>query len=180
MNSNNYWITSDHHWGHYNIISFCNRPFKSLDEMNNIMIEKWNEVVKENDIVYHLGDMFWSERIAIDTLPLLNGEIHLVVGNHDKNWLKSKKFDKLQRSPLNPTSNLIIEERDIIRIKFPVDAVLCHYPLMSWNGAAHGVYHFHGHTHNNSCLSEGKRINVCVENHNFYPINLNTYRKSVL
>ena len=178
--NNNYWVTSDHHWGHLNIISFCNRPFKSLDEMNNIMIEKWNEVVKENDIVYHLGDMFWSERIAIDTLPLLNGEIHLVVGNHDKNWLKSKKFDKLQRSPLNPTSNLIIEERDIIRIKFPVDAVLCHYPLMSWNGAAHGVYHFHGHTHNNSCLSEGKRINVCVENHNFYPINLNTYKKSVL
>jgi len=127
----NYWITSDHHWGHLNIIKHCQRPFLSLKEMDETLVERWNYVVKQQDTVYHLGDIFWSERSAIEILPRLNGEIHLVVGNHDKNWIKSKKFHKLERGPLNPSSNLIIEERDILEIKIPIHAVLCHYPLMS-------------------------------------------------
>ena len=172
----NKWIISDHHWGHANIIRFCNRPFRDLMMMDSYMVIKWNEVVKEGDIVYHLGDMFWSERSAIEILPLLNGEIHLILGNHDKNWIKTKKYDKLIKSPLNPDSNLVVEERDIVRIKDPIDAVLCHYPLMSWQSASYNVFHFHGHTHLNSCLSEGRRVNVSVENIGYIPVNLDIFK----
>ena len=172
----NKWITSDHHWGHANIIRFCNRPFYDLKEMDDYMVMKWNEVVSKEDIVYHLGDIFWSERSAIEILPLLNGEIHLIPGNHDKNWMKTKKYDKLIKSPLNPDSNLVVEERDIVVIRDPIDAVLCHYPLMSWERASYKVWHFHGHTHSNNCLSERGRVNVSVENTQYTPVNLNIFK----
>jgi len=174
MLTKNYYITSDHHFSHKNIIDHCGRPFHDVKMMDDYMVMRWNEVVKPDDIVYHLGDLFWSEKSAIDILPLLNGEIHLILGNHDKNWKKVRK--RLERSPLNPNSNLIVEEGDIISIKEPINAVLCHYPLMSWNGAFHGVRHFSGHTHNNSCLSEGRRINVCVENTDYTPVNLSIFK----
>lgn len=170
----NYYITSDHHFGHARIIDHCNRPFHDVEMMDDYMVMRWNEVVKPNDIVYHLGDLFWSEKSARDILPFLNGEIHLILGNHDKNWKIGR--NKKEKSPFTPSSNLIVEDGDIVTIKEPIHIVLCHYPLMSWNGAFHGVFHMHGHTHNNSCLSEGRRINVCVENTDYTPVNLNIFK----
>ncbi len=169
--SKNYWIIADSHWGHSNIINLCDRPFHDVKMMNDYMLMRWNQVVKERDIVYHLGDMFWTEKTALEILPQLKGEIHLILGNHDRNW--KRVYNRLQRSPLNPLSNLIIEERDIVTISEPIKAILCHYPLLSWNGAAHGVLHFAGHTHE-KCKSEGQRVNICVENIDYTPINLNT------
>ncbi len=52
----NTWFTSDHHFGHENIIRFCGRPFKSLGEMNYEMTRRWNLVVEPGDTVYYLGD----------------------------------------------------------------------------------------------------------------------------
>jgi calcineurin-like phosphoesterase family protein len=172
----NYFIIADNHFGHTRIIDHCQRPFHDVKMMDDYMVMRWNQVVKTNDIVYHLGDLFWNEKSAIDILPKLNGEIHLILGNHDKNWKRIRK--RLERSPFNPSSNLIVEEKDIVTIKEPIQAVLCHYPLMSWNGAAHGVWHFSGHTHNNNCLSERRRVNVCVENIDYTPINLNIFFRS--
>lgn len=169
----NYYIIADNHWGHKNIIHLCNRPFKDLTEMNETMINNWNKVVKQNDIVYHLGDLFWNDYSARTILPKLNGEIRLILGNHDKRWKQSRK--KLMRSPSNPDSNLIVLDDQILEIKEPINAVLCHYPLMSWNRAFYGVKHMHGHTHNNNCLSEGNRINVSVELTNYAPVNLEIF-----
>ena len=169
-----YFITSDNHFGHFNVIRLCNRPFQSLEHMNTTMIMNWNSAVGKNDIVYHLGDLFWSERSAFDILPQLNGEIYLLLGNHDKRWKKIR--NRLQKSPFNSDSNLIVEERDILEIKEPLQAVLCHYPLMSWNRAVHGVWHFCGHTHSNFNTSERKRVNVCVENTDYTPINLSIFK----
>jgi calcineurin-like phosphoesterase family protein len=59
-------------------------------------------------------------------------------------------------------------------IDFPVRAVLCHYPFASWDGAAHNVWHFHGHTHNNHTLSDRHRINVSVENINYTPAEIHS------
>lgn len=78
------WFTSDLHFGHNNIIRYCQRPFRDVHEMHNAMIQTWNETVKEGDEVYVVGDFSLSARYCKEILPLLNGTKILVVGNHDK------------------------------------------------------------------------------------------------
>lgn len=90
------WFTSDNHFWHYNVIKYCNRPFRSQSEidqnivleesvikMNEAMIAAWNKVVQPEDIVYHLGDFAMAAQAVKVSLPRLNGEIHLILGNHD-------------------------------------------------------------------------------------------------
>lgn len=84
----NIFFTSDTHFGHENIIKYCNRPFNSVEEMNDTLIKNWNSVVKENDIVFHLGDFGF---IGIQEFKRiknqLNGKIYLITGNHDRKML---------------------------------------------------------------------------------------------
>ena len=56
------WFTSDTHFSHCNIIKYCNRPFKDVDEMNKILIQNWNNVVRPDDIVWHLGDFALGDK----------------------------------------------------------------------------------------------------------------------
>ena len=91
----NIFFTSDTHFWHENIIKFCNRPFSSIEEMNDTIIENWNKVVGENDIVFHLGDFcFCGSDKFKEIIEKLNGRIYLILGNHDwktiKNWHASK------------------------------------------------------------------------------------------
>ena len=74
-------FTSDHHFGHENIIRFCNRPFKDAREMNEVLIQRWNEKVKPRDEVYHLGDFGLTYKENLETiLNQLNGKKYLIVG----------------------------------------------------------------------------------------------------
>jgi calcineurin-like phosphoesterase family protein len=78
------WFTSDTHFGHKNIIRYCNRPFKNVWEMNYQLIENWNARVKSGDTVYHLGDFaFLAPKQIKDVIDCLNGNIIMVRGNHD-------------------------------------------------------------------------------------------------
>jgi calcineurin-like phosphoesterase family protein len=54
------WFTSDTHFSHNNIIRYCNRPFSNVEEMDEVLINNWNNKVKQNDDVYHLGDIIFS------------------------------------------------------------------------------------------------------------------------
>jgi calcineurin-like phosphoesterase family protein len=80
---NKVWFTSDTHFWHARIIQFCQRPFASVDEMNEKLIANWNAVVVPDDTVYHLGDFSMAARPVELYVPRLNGQIHLVMGNHD-------------------------------------------------------------------------------------------------
>jgi len=82
------------HLGHANIIKYCNRPFTSLDEMNNTLIRNWNERVKTDDIVFHIGDFCFRNSVggkigegiqvkAKEWEARLNGKIIHIKGNHD-------------------------------------------------------------------------------------------------
>ena len=78
------YFTADTHFNHKNIIEYCNRPFKDTNEMNEYIIQKWNSVVKENDVVYHLGDVgFGTTEKLKELISRLNGTKILLRGNHD-------------------------------------------------------------------------------------------------
>ena len=87
------YFTSDTHFNHTNIIRYCNRPFNCVDEMNNSLVQNWNKIITNNDVVYHLGDLaLGMKEQANDLIKKLKGTIYLIRGNHD-NW-SLKTYEK--------------------------------------------------------------------------------------
>jgi len=86
------YFTADQHFGHKNIIRYCGRPYAHTREMDEDMIRRWNEVVTDEDVVYHLGDfaLVSSKRLYRYT-SRLRGQLHLVIGNHDKTAAKMRR-----------------------------------------------------------------------------------------
>lgn len=125
---------SDLHIGHLNCLKFDNRPFSSLEEMKQTIINNWNSVVTNKDIVYVLGDMFWNNNEAIEVLHQLNGSICLIKGNHDCiNAEMTSYFTKI-------TDYLEIKDEGY-------NIVLCHYPIAHWRNSDYGTIHLYGHIH---------------------------------
>ena len=81
------YFTSDQHFGHFNIIRLCGRPFETVEEMDEALLSKWNAKVKADDTVYILGDLFFRAAKVEPILKALNGRKHLIVGNHDHTWM---------------------------------------------------------------------------------------------
>ncbi len=78
------YFIADTHFNHANIIKYCNRPFNDTYEMNEYIVKKWNSVVEDDDIVYHLGDVgFGSLREVKSLVERLNGTKILLRGNND-------------------------------------------------------------------------------------------------
>lgn len=77
-------FTSDQHWYHKNVLEFEERPYNTVEEMNTGLIKAWNNTVKPQDTVHHLGDFcFGGYNKWVDILDQLNGKIVLYKGNHD-------------------------------------------------------------------------------------------------
>ena len=87
--SGEFFATSDTFFGRPSIIDIAKRPFSSIEEMNESLLDNWNKVVKPNDTVYHLGNLAWNPVIAEDIIKLLNGKIYLISLSHrnDVGWL---------------------------------------------------------------------------------------------
>lgn len=82
----NVWFTSDLHFGHKNILKYCNRPWNTVEEMDQGLLDNWNSVVQEDDIVFDLGDFaFASSKRWKEILGRLRGKHYLVLGNHEIN-----------------------------------------------------------------------------------------------
>ena len=135
---------SDLHFGHINVIPLCGRPFESVDEMDERMIEAWNKTVHRNDRVYIVGDfIFRATRPPEYYLDRLKGEKYLIVGNHDESWMK--KMDKTAMEKYF---------KEVSRMTFvntgKGKATLCHFPMLDFEGR----YLIHGHIHNKACKLE--------------------------
>ena len=82
---NNIWFVSDMHINHKNIIEYSHRPFKNVDEMNETLINNWNNTVTEDGIVFDLGDFaIGGSKVWNDALSRLHGKHYLILGNHDR------------------------------------------------------------------------------------------------
>ena len=126
---------ADWHYGHGNILGFDNRPWVSVEAMNEALIANWNAVVDKGDTVYMLGDMFWYKDDAGAVLDRLNGQKVLIKGNHDR-WVSGDAKKKLVS--VADYAEIEDEGRKV---------VLCHYPIPCFNKHYYGAYHLYGHVH---------------------------------
>ena len=99
-----FFAIADLHFGHKNIIKYCNRPFADTDEMDRALIKNWNETVSNNDTVLVLGDVgFGSKEYIASLIKQLNGKKILIMGNHD-NWseqtYRDMGFHTVSRFPI--------------------------------------------------------------------------------
>lgn len=166
------WFTSDTHLGHSNIIPACERPFMDVERMNAAIIANINDRVSVRDTLYVLGD--FSYRIPVEEAYRLRCRIkcenvHLVRGNHDKDWAASAWPDAFasEQDYKELTAGLCHGT------KF----VLMHYPLLSWNARWRGSIHLHGHIHRKSRAYNERnreagilRYDVGVDAHGYCPV----------
>lgn len=159
------YFISDTHFGHQNVIRFNNRPFSTVDEMNETMIGNWNDRVHQNNTIFILGDMFYHCRNAEDILKKLHGKKHLIIGNHDGSWLNedTRKYFNTISAYLETTDG-----RHAL--------TLCHYPLLSYHHDSR-AYMIHGHLHNNTnadffplLVKRERVLNAGVDINNFMPV----------
>ena len=173
--SRNIWVISDTHFQHNNILNFKGndglpfRMFNDVQEMNEIMIQRWNEVVKPGDKVYHLGDVVMgvdSEGWMKKNWPRLMGQKRLIVGNHDNIKMLS--------------SGGFFAKVELWRVFSEFGIILSHIPLHEsglYRGAGEGytMLNVHGHI-NEKDSPKGPYRNVCVEKINYRPINIEELR----
>lgn len=165
-------FTSDLHFGHANIIKYCDRPFGSVEDMDAALIKNWNHGVSQDDIVYILGDMFFcQDKRAAEILGALRGRKKLILGNHDKLLRKSRHLQSFFEEVLPPLHEEVID-------KVPV--VMCHYPLASWNRAFHGAFMLHGHVHGREPLAGNvRRFDVGVDANAYLPVEWSVLRETL-
>ncbi len=167
------YFVSDTHFGHENIIKFCDRPFKTVKEMDERLAENWARTVRSQDHVYHLGDVTMErkgreEEGFIKFMRKLPGHLRLVMGNHDhfptEVYLEAG-FEKIYGT-----------WRGIANI------LLSHIPIHP-SGLGGCIANVHGHIHQHDSpapqivgLERGTRIvpyvNICVERTEYRPIHL--------
>jgi calcineurin-like phosphoesterase family protein len=148
-------FTSDTHFGHRNIIRFAMRPFETVEEMDEAMIANWNAVVGKGDRVFHLGDFSFVPADPI--LERLNGEKHLILGNHDYGERIGTKWAS-------------VESLRHLRVE-GVDLVLCHYAMRVWRGSHRGAVHLFGHSHGN-LIGDRQCCDVGVDAWDYEPVPL--------
>jgi calcineurin-like phosphoesterase family protein len=152
-------FTSDTHLGHTNIIRYCNRPFASIEEMDETIINNWNNVVDDNDTVYHLGDFSFGNPYHYK--KRLKGRIELIAGNHDFKYECRKIFDRVYE-----LHTIKIENKTI---------VLCHFAMRVWPKSHFNAWHLYGHSHG-MLEPFGKSFDVGVDGNNFTPVSFETIR----
>lgn len=156
-------FTADTHFGHSNVIRYCNRPFKDAQEMDEVLINNWNRVVSKEDTVYHLGDFAFADARRWSQIVLqLNGRIHLIRGNHDKQ-IPSSLFESV-----SDIKEIKVDDPDSPHGKQVI--ILCHYAMRVWSKSHYGAWQLYGHSHgtleNNPHLLS---IDVGVDTNNYFP-----------
>jgi calcineurin-like phosphoesterase family protein len=156
------WFTADFHLGHANIIRYCDRPFRSIAEMDVEIIDRLNSSVAERDLLYFLGD--FCRCSGSDALALRKRirckNIFFIEGNHDAGARKiASEFRWWKQLAELKVNGQVI--------------VLCHYAMRVWHHSFRGSWHLYGHSHGRlpedpAALS----MDVGVDTHDFRPWHL--------
>ena len=168
-----YYYTSDLHFDYQGVLDGrpgqSGRPFASLEQMNETIIDRFNEKLNKDDILIILGDVSCYKINPAKYLKRIRGRKILIVGNHDREPLSHKSFREC-----------FVDIRETEIIKDGDEKIfLCHYPMAEWDGMFKGIWHFYGHVHN-STIGAGalmryypKAVNVSVDANDYYPMTAN-------
>lgn len=157
----NKWFSSDLHFGHKRIQEFCptTRSKGSVEEMNELIIQAHNAVVRPEDEWYHMGDFsFGTFDLTREVLTRMNGIKRFFRGNHDK------QLDLVLKAHPNLVASYDTYKKINIGDK---KVVLMHFPIESWDQRHHGAIHIHGHLHGDShheCTLIKNRFDVGIDN----------------
>lgn len=184
------WLTSDLHLGHTNIIEYAERPYIDVEQMNNDLVSRWNEVVAPEDVVWVLGDVALGRLDdSLAYVSLMNGTKHLIPGNHDRMFgCQGTRYANAAKRYLdagfvevhNKLVSLVLltDESDI-----SLTVLGCHFPYVADDRHAeryaderptdHGSYLVHGHTHG-TWRKNGRMIDVGVDAWGGYPVSFET------
>lgn len=169
-----YYYISDPHFGHENILKMCQRPFDSVEEMNEAMITAWNQRVTGNDTVFILGDLFYRCPDPEPILQRLKGKKRLIIGNHDSSWM-----DKVDLSSYFVSVDPFLEISDGVRA-----ITLCHYPLLTWKHKLR-TFMVHGHIHNDTTsdffpllVARERVLNAGVDVNGYRPVTFEELQKN--
>lgn len=157
-------FAADHHFGHAGILHMCRRPFATIEEHDEALVEAWNAVVTDRDTVWYLGDFAIGaspERCA-SLFRRLRGTKHLVRGNHDKPRVVDLGW--------NEVHDLVSRRIEGQRV------ILCHYPMRAWSGTWRGSLHLFGHTHG-SLPDTSQSADVGVDRWSYRPVTLDEIRE---
>ena len=171
------YFTSDLHFGHRNIMVYCDRPFESVEEMDEQLIQNYNSVVPEDGIVINSGDLTFYRSSNSDKvkyiLSRLNGTMYLVPGNHDYAWL----LEMLKGVPNVIVTNNMLEMsvKTEDEGKTTQNISVCHYPMISWNHSHKGAWQLYGHHHGSYSEEEKdkldfKQIEIGADCWKYFPI----------
>jgi calcineurin-like phosphoesterase family protein len=166
------WFISDAHLYHENIIKLAKRPFSSVEEMNEQIIENINKKVGEKDVLYNLGDFafrYQTEEHVNYALRRINCKNHILVrGNHD-NYLEKPEFNRM--------AFMMIKDYLVLEYK-KVPIILSHYPIYEWELMRRNSIHLFGHVHDAfSRIPRGdefekRTYNVGVEKNDYFPVSI--------
>lgn len=155
-------ICADFHYGHKNILQYCERKFNSIEEMDQQLIKNFNSKVSPNDITYFLGDFSLSNNAEYLNYIFhsLNGkEKHLCIGNHD-----SPNALKLPWTSIN----------HYVELKYNGNLIcMMHYPIKIWNKKHHGSICLGGHSHLKQNEFKERYMDVGVDANSYFPVDLN-------
>lgn len=182
----NRFFTSDTHFGHSNIIRYCDRPFANFEEMDAALVENWNHVVGDTDVVYHLGDVAMGASDRWDEiLKSLNGYKVLVTGNHDRIFMGEKprqrekwdeKYHEWFDEVYDNLTGLVLSNGEVVNLShFPYDGD-SHDADRYREARLHddGTTLIHGHTHSSDVITNSAKgsiqIHVGVDAHNYTPV----------
>lgn len=166
------WVISDTHFGHDNIIRYCDRPFENSREMDEKMLDNWNSVVRPGDIVYHLGDVYFNKSRTDwgSFFAKLCGAKRLILGNHDdgKDKLLQTTFQKIMMWRMFPEFGLLLTH-------VPVhESSLFRGPTGNEQNPPR-LTNIHGHIHEKQSPN-GPYKNVSVEQINYTPVHIEDLR----
>lgn len=148
-------FTADTHFGDHRTINIARRPFASVAEMDEALVERWNAAVAPGDVVWHLGDVARRPAEVPALLARLHGTKHLLRGNNDP----PETLAAAGWASVGDYAELAVDGRAL---------VLCHYPFRSWNGQHRGAINLHGHSHGR-LKPILRQIDVGVDVHGYAP-----------